>query len=70
MVNLEGFLSLRITIVTRQVNYNRTKIGGKWQNSKDTFLAIFIQCEPGVALKIDSSLVDVWSPITPDNATR
>ena len=37
MVNFGEFLktlSLRSNSVTRQVNFNRTKIGGKCQNSK------------------------------------
>ena len=37
MVNFDEFLkiwSLRSNSVTRQVNFNWTKIGGKWQNSK------------------------------------
>ena len=36
--------SLRSNSVTRQVNFNRTKIGGKCQNSNVTFWVIFKQC--------------------------
>ena len=31
--------------VARQVNFDRTKIGGKYQNSNETFWVIFNQCE-------------------------
>ena len=40
--------SLRSNSVTRQVSFNRTKIGGKCQNAKNsnaTFWMIFKQCE-------------------------
>ena len=40
--------SLRSNSVTRQVSFNRTKIGGKCQNAKNsnaTFWVIFKQCE-------------------------
>ena len=36
--------SLRSNSVTRQVRFNRTKIGKKGQNSNATFWAIFKQC--------------------------
>ena len=36
--------SLRSNSVTRHVTFNRTKIGGKRQNSNATFLVIFKQC--------------------------
>ena len=36
--------SLRSNSVTRQVSFNRTKIGGKCQNSNATFWVIFKQC--------------------------
>ena len=61
MVNLENFLktwSLRSNSVTRQVNFNRTKIGGKCQNSNETFWVIFKHCEWG-------SWMNQWQ-----NATR
>ena len=48
MVNFDKFLktwSLRSNSVTRQVSFNRTKIGGKCQNSIATFWVIFKQCE-------------------------
>ena len=38
--------------VTRQVSFNRTKIGGKCQNSNITFWVIFKQCEPACENKI------------------
>ena len=44
MVHFGDFLKtwrLRSNSVTRQVNFNRTKIGGKCQNSNVTFWAIF-----------------------------
>ena len=47
MVNFGEFLkiwSLRSNSVTRQVSFNRTKIGGKYQNSNATFWVIFKQC--------------------------
>ena len=37
--------SLRSNSVTRQVSFNRTKIGEKCQNSNATFWVIFKQCE-------------------------
>ena len=36
--------SFRLNSVTRQVNFNRTKIGGKCQNWNATFLVIFKHC--------------------------
>ena len=36
--------SLQSNSVTRQVSFNRTKIGGKWQNSNATFWVIFKHC--------------------------
>ena len=48
MVHFGEFLktwSLRSNSVTRQVSLNRTKIGGKGQNSNATFWVIFKQCE-------------------------
>ena len=36
--------SMRSNSVTRQVSFNRTKIGGKCQNSNTTFRVIFKQC--------------------------
>ena len=50
MLNLARFLktwSLRTNSVTRQVSFNRTKIGGKCQNSNATFWVIFQQCGTG-----------------------
>ena len=53
MVNFDEFMktwSLRSNSVTRQVSFNRTKIGGKCQNSKVQmwqFWVIFQQCEIG-----------------------
>ena len=50
MVNFGEFLktwSLRSNSVTRQVIFNGTKIGGKWQNSIATFWVIFKQCAHG-----------------------
>ena len=47
MVHFGEFLktwSLRSNSVTRQVRFNRTKIGGKCQNSNATFWVIFKQC--------------------------
>ena len=47
MVQFGEFLktwSLRSNSVTRQVSFNRTKIGGKCQNSKATFWVIIKQC--------------------------
>ena len=47
MVHFGEFLktcSLRSNIVTRQVSLNRTKLGGKCQNSNTTFWVIFKQC--------------------------
>ena len=47
MVHFGEFLktwSLRSNSVTRQVSFNRTKIGGKCQNSSATFWVIFKQC--------------------------
>ena len=41
----ESFWSLRSKSVTRQVSFNRTKIGGKCQNSNATFWVIFKQCD-------------------------
>ena len=57
--------SLRSNSVTRQVSFNRTKIGGKCQNSNATFWVIFKQCVQGVldmlahpvALPLDRSVV-------------
>ena len=37
--------SLRSNSVTRQVSFNRTKIGGKCQNLNATFWVIFKQCD-------------------------
>ena len=37
--------SLRSNSVTRQVNFNRTKIGAKCQNANATFKVIFKQCD-------------------------
>ena len=48
MVHFGEFLktwSLRSNSVTRKVNFNRTKIGGKCQDSNATFWVIFKQCE-------------------------
>ena len=48
MVHFGEFLktwSLRSNSVTRQVSFNRTKIGGKCQTSNATFWVIFKQCE-------------------------
>ena len=51
MVNFGGFLktySLQSYSVTGQVNHNRTKLGGKCQNSEnsdETFSVSFKQCE-------------------------
>ena len=39
--------SFRSNSVTRHVTFNRTKIGGKCQNSNATFWGIFKQCERG-----------------------
>ena len=36
--------NLRSNSVTRQVNFNRAKIGGKCQNSNETFWVIFKHC--------------------------
>ena len=36
--------SLRSNSVTRQVNFNRTKIGGKYQNPNATFCVILKHC--------------------------
>ena len=50
MVHFGEFLktwSLRSNSVTRKVNFNRTKIGGKCQNSSTTFWVIFKQCDMG-----------------------
>ena len=47
MVHFGEFLktwSLRSNRVTRQVSFNRTKNGGKCQNSNATFWVIFKQC--------------------------
>ena len=50
MVHFDEFLktwSLRSNSVTRQVSFNRTKIGGKcqnWKNANATFWVIFKQC--------------------------
>ena len=47
MVNFGKFLktwSLRSNSVIRQVSFNRTKIGGKCQNSNATFWVIFKPC--------------------------
>ena len=47
MVHFGEFLktwSLRSNSVTRQINFNRTKIGGKCQNSNATFWVIFKHC--------------------------
>ena len=47
MVNFGEFLktwSLRSNSVTRQVSFNRTKIGGKCQNSNAAFWVIFKHC--------------------------
>ena len=58
MVNFGEFLktwSLRSNSVTRQVSFNRTKIGGKCQkfkNSNATFWVTFKQCESK----------NIWSP--------
>ena len=55
MDNFGEFLktwSLRSNSVTRQVSFNRTKIGGKCQNVKSsnaTFWVIFKQCESRIA---------------------
>ena len=52
MVHFGEFLktwSLRSNSVTRQVSFNRTKIGGKCQNSNATFWVIFKQCELGIS---------------------
>ena len=49
MVNFGKFLktwSLRSNSVTRQVSFNRTKIGGNCQNSNGTFWVIFKQFAP------------------------
>ena len=48
MVHFGEFLktwSLRSNSVTRHVSFNRTKIGGKCQNSNATFWVIFKKCE-------------------------
>ena len=47
MVHFGEFLknwSLRSNSVTRQVSFNKTKIGGKCQNSNATFCVIFKHC--------------------------
>ena len=54
-------LSFRSNSVTRQVNFNRTKIGEKCQNSKATFWVIFKQCDL-VDSKKKSGLHSVRSP--------
>ena len=44
--------------VTRQVTFNRTKIGGEcqnWKNSNETFWVIFKHCEMAKLLDIESS---------------
>ena len=46
-VDIDEFLknwSLRSNSVTRQVNFNRTKIGGKYQNPNATFCVILKHC--------------------------
>ena len=48
IINFGEFLktwSLRSNSITRQVSFNRTKIGGKCQNSNATFWVIFKQCD-------------------------
>ena len=48
MVDFGEFLktwSLRSNSVTREVNFNRTKIGGTYRNSNATFWVIFKQCK-------------------------
>ena len=48
MVDFGEFLktwSLRSNSVTREVNFNRTKIGGTYRNSNATFWIIFKQCK-------------------------
>ena len=48
MINFARFFlnnwSLRSNSVTRQVNFNRTKIGGKYQNPNATFCVILKHC--------------------------
>ena len=64
MVNLASFLktwSLRSNNAARQINFNRTKIGEKCQNSKATFWVIFKQCD-FVDSKKKSGLHSVRSP--------
>ena len=53
MVHFGEFLkswSLRSNSVTRQVSFNRTKIGGRCQNSNATFWVIFKQCENEISI--------------------
>ena len=47
-------MSLRSNSVTRQVSFNRTKIGGKCQNSNTTFWVIFKQCVWDKTMKYDA----------------
>ena len=54
MVHFGEFLktwSLRSNSVTRQVNFNTTKISGKCKNSNATFWVIFKQCALAESLK-------------------
>ena len=54
--------SLRSNSVTRQLSFNRTKIGGKCQNSNTTFWEIFKQCElssSGICMR-EPSFISVY----------
>ena len=62
MVHFGEFLktwSLRSNRVTRQVSFNRTKIGGKCQNSNATFWVIFIQCVVAESWTLETSQITV-----------
>ena len=57
--------SLRSNSVTREISFNRTKIGAKCQNSKNsnaTFWVIFKQCGPGLLSfpRKNGFLVTIW----------
>ena len=73
MVHFGEFLktwSLRSNSVTRQVSFNRTKIGGKCQTSNATFWVIFKQCAyvKGVMSSCSSGTINCWTDSFPSTS--
>ena len=63
MVHFDEFLktwSFRSNSVTRQLSFNRSKIGGKCQNSNATFWVIFKHCEYIIIHDLPKTMKIFW----------